>query len=168
MRAFSMNANGRSWLILAVVVVLIAGGAAVALLWEGPATVAPGGQEEPADPRAVWEAQEVESYRYTLQVSCFCPREMARPVVIEVREGAVASVTYADDGSAADASLFERYDSVEDLFAVISEAKAQDPARLDVVYDEETGVPLSVDIDISEQIVDEELTLTVSDFEALR
>jgi len=177
MSTLTMNKknNRRTWVLLAVVVV-VAAAAAVALLWDGPAAVAPGGQEAPDSPQAgsyegsyeLWEAQELASYRYTLQVGCFCLVEMTRPVVIEVHDGEVASVTYADDGSAADPALFERYDSIDDLFAVISEAEAQDPARLDVVYDEETGVPLSVDIDISELMADEELYLTVSGFEALR
>ena len=174
MSTLSINRNRRSWLVAALVVVLIIAGAAVALLWDGPgAAVAPGGQDAPQagtyeGSYALWEAQGLDSYRYTLQIGCFCLVEMTRPVVIEVRDGAVASVTYAEDGSAADATLFERYDSVEDLFAVISEAQGQDPARLDVTYDEATGVPLSVDIYIIELMADEELYLTVSAFEALR
>lgn len=168
MSTLSINNNRRTWLVIAVVIILVVAVAAVALLWEGPAAVAPEGQEAPQNPQALWEAQELQNYRYTLQVSCFCLREMTQPVVIEVRDGQVASITYTEDGTAADPSLFERYDSIDDLFAVIDEAEAQDPARLDVTYAEETGVPLSVDIDISEQMADEELYLTVSDFEALR
>ena len=167
MSTLSINNNRRTWVVMALVVVLIIAAAAVALLWERPAAVAPGGQGAPESPQALWEAQGVTSYRYTLQVGCFCLVEMTQPVVIEVRDGEVASITYAEDGSAADPALFEQYDSVADLFAVISEAEAQDPARLDVTYHEEMGVPLSVDIDISEQMADEELTLTVSAFEAL-
>lgn len=162
------NSRRRTWLLVAIVVIVVAAAAAVAVMWERPGAVAPGGQDAPESPAELWEAQGLESYRYTLQVGCFCLVEMTRPVVIEVRDGAVASISYAEDGSAADPTLFERYDSVEDLFAVISEAEAQDPARLDVSYAEETGVPLSIDIDISEQMADEELYLTVSEFEALR
>jgi hypothetical protein len=92
---------------------------------------------------------------------------MTRPVTIEIREGEVVFMTYADDGTAADPALFERYNSVDKLLAIIADAEAQDPARLDVTYDEATGVPTSVNIDISEQIADEELYLEVSDFEEL-
>lgn len=168
MSTLRLDNNRRIWLLIAVLVILVAAVAAVALLWERPAAVAPGGQDAPESPQALWEAQELENYRYTLQVSCFCLREVTRPVVIEVRDGAVANITYADDGSAADPTLFEPYDSIDDLFTIINDAEAQDPARLDVTYAEETGVPLSVNIDISEQMADEELYLTVTDFEALR
>jgi hypothetical protein len=109
----------------------------------------------------------MDDYRYTLQVGCFCIREVTRPVEIEVRDGQVASITYADDGAAADAAWFERYAPVEKLFAIIDEAAAQEPARLDVAYDEGFGIPLSIDIDLSELMADEELYLEVSGFQAL-
>ena len=168
MSTLTLDNNRRLWLLVAALVVLVIAGAAVALLWERPAAFGPAGQDAPQSPQALWEAQELESYRYTLQVGCFCLTDLTRPVVIEVRDGAVASVTYADDGSAADPALFEQYDSIDDLFAVIADAEAQNPARLDVTYAEETGVPLSVEIDISEEMADEELYLTLSDFEALQ
>lgn len=157
----------RNWLVAALAVVLLAVLVVVGLVWSGALPGGASADDAGDSPLAQWQAQGVDSYRYTLQVGCFCLQEMTRPVVIEVREGAVSSVTYADDGSAADAALFESYSSVEALFAVIDEAAAQDPARLDVVYDQATGVPLSVDIDISEQMADEELYLDVSNFEAI-
>lgn len=160
----------RNWLILAFVVVLLAVLVAVGLAWGGalpglaPFTPA----QDPGQPAvARWEAQGLDSYRYTVQVGCFCVEEMRRPVVIEVRDGAVASMTYADDGSAADPALFEPYASVEALFGIIDDAAAQEPARLDVTYDQTTGVPLSVTIDISEEMADEELYLEVTGFEAI-
>ena len=165
MSILTMN-NRRGRLLLAAVVILVAV-AVVALQGCRPDEGAPVEPDEPQNPQALWEAQALESYRYTLHVSCFCVREMARPVVVEVRDGAVASITYADDGASADPSLFERYDTVDDLFDLIAVTEAKDPARLDVTYAEETGVPLEIDVDIREEIVDEELRVTVSDFEAL-
>jgi hypothetical protein len=100
-------------------------------------------------------------------VGCFCIVEMTRPVTVEVIDGEAVSFTYVDDGSAADPALFERYDSIDELFAIIADAEAEDPVRLDVTYDETYGVPTKVDIDISEMIADEELYLEVSGFEAL-
>ena len=167
MGTLTLNNNSRrAWLLLAALVLVIAVVAAVGLLWERPGALAPAGQDAQS-PQALWEAQDLDSYRYTLQVGCFCITEMTQPVVIEVHDGAVGSVTYAADGSAADATLFAAYDSVEDLFAVIAGAEAQNAARLDVTYAEETGVPLSIDIDIDEMMADEELVLTVTSFEAL-
>lgn len=156
-----------NWLLLAFVVVLLGVLVVVGLAWNGNLPGFTRADQPAASPLAQWQAQNLDSYRYTLQVGCFCIEEMRRPVVIEIQNGDVASMTYADDGSAADPSLFERYASVESLFAIIDEAAAEDPAKLDVVYDQTTGVPLSMDIDISEQMADEELYLAVSNFEAI-
>jgi len=159
--------NRRGWFVavLVVSVVLVA-----SLVWYLLTDVVPGtaANEVPADtPAAVWAAQGIDDYQYIVQVGCFCIVEATRPVMVEVRDGQVVSLTYVDDGTAADPALFERYDSIDKIFAIISEAEAQEPARLDVIYDEATGVPQSIAIDISEQMADEELYLEISGFEAL-
>lgn len=166
--------NKRGWLLPLLIVVLVAAVAIAALALTtnmfGLSTGAAAGEApgKVEDPQALWESQDVNSYRYTLQVGCFCIVDMTRPVTIEVIDGEVASITYADDGSTADPALFERYDSIDKLFAVINDAQSQDPAQLDVTYDETYGVPLSVNIDISQMIADEELYLTISNFESLK
>lgn len=159
--------NNRRALLAAALFVVVLVAAAIGLAWNAPAPAAPAAGPAPESPLALWEARGIDSYRYELQVSCFCLQEMTRPVIVEVRDGAVASITYVDDGTPADPALFEQYDSIEDLFAILAEAEAQNPARFDVTYAEETGVPLTVDIDISEQMADEEIRFTVSSFEAL-
>jgi hypothetical protein len=158
--------NQRSWFLALLVIFLLAVGA-VWYIRSGTASGAPA-NDRPADtPVALWESQAIDDYRYTLQVGCFCLVDVTRPVIVEVKDGQVASITYADDGTAADPMLFEQYDSIDKIFALISEAEAQEPARLDVTYDEVTGVPQSINIDISEQMADEELYLEISGFEAL-
>jgi len=158
--------NQRGWF-LALLVTFILAVALVWYIWANAAPGAPANNESAQSPAALWESQAIDDYRYTLQVGCFCLVDVTRPVIVEVKDGQVASITYAEDGTAADPALFERYDSIDKLFAIINEAEAQEPARLDVTYDEATGVPQSVVIDISEQMADEELYLEVSDFEAL-
>jgi hypothetical protein len=162
----SKNKRGR--LMPVLLIVLVAAVAVVALALSGVLNGVLPGENTPDTPQALWESQEVNSYRYTLQVGCFCLVEATRPVNIEVVNGEVASITYVDDGTAADPQLFERYNSVDKLFAVIADAESQDPAKLDVTYDETYGVPLSVDIDLSEMMADEELYLEVSNFEAIQ
>lgn len=158
--------NQRSWF-LALLVIFLLAVAAVWYIWTGTASETPANDEPVQSPAALWESQAIDDYRYTLQVGCFCLVEVTRPVTVEVKDGQVASITYVDDGTAADPALFERYDSVDKLFAIIKEAEAQEPARLDVTYDEATGVPQSINIDISEQMADEELYLEISGFEAV-
>ncbi len=158
--------NRRGWFVAVLLVSVVLVASLVWYLLNGLPGVA--ANEVPADtPAAVWADQGMDDYQYTVQVGCFCIVEATRPVVVEVRDGQAVSFTYADDGTAADPALFERYDSIDKIFAIINEAEAQEPARLDVTYDEATGVPQSIAIDISEQMADEELYLEISGFEAL-
>ncbi len=161
------NKNRRGWFVAALLVIFLL---VAAVVWYIGTAAAPGTALNGAQahtPAEVWAAQGIDDYQYTLQVSCFCMVDATRPVTITVQNGQVASITYVDDGTAADPALFEQYDTIDEIFAVIDEAAAQEPARLDVTYDEATGVPQSIAIDISEQMADEELYLEISDFEAL-
>ena len=162
------NRNGNLGLFaLLVALVLIAAFA----VWQfarpaAPVGPTPGGELETA--HALWEDQGIDSYRYDLQVGCFCIRELTRPVTIEVRDGEVAAITYVDDGTAADAILFENFSTMARVFDVLAQNKAQDPVVFDVTYDASLGIPLDVAIDISEMMADEELWLTVSNFATLQ
>lgn len=118
-------------------------------------------------PLALWEAQGIENYRFTLERNCFCLTEATRPTVIQVRDGKAVAFTYADDGTSADPLYFQNYSTVEELFAVLEQAQAENPVRFDVTYDTETGIPTDVAIDISEMMADEEIFFTVTNFEAL-
>jgi hypothetical protein len=160
----------RSWLSILLVIALVLIGAVVVLAAAGVLALVPTSVtttiDPDASPRAVWQAQGIDHYRYTLQVSCFCLTDMTRPVTIEVRDGQVVSLTYADDGTAANAELFASYSTAEGLFTIIEEAEAEGAVRLDVVYNE-AGFPISINIDISELMADEELYLTIAEFERL-
>ena len=112
--------------------------------------------------RAVWASRNVSNYRFTVRVVCFCPE--IRNVVIEVRNGVVVSRTYEDDGTPVDSEFLAQYDTVEKLFAVIQEAVDQKAVRLDAMYDPTFGYPKEAFIDISEQIADEEIGLSVRSF----
>lgn len=155
----------RNWAMILLLVALVATASFVMIkVFSGFAGSVPA----PDSPSALWESHKLDNYRYTLQVSCFCPTEVTRPVVVEIRDGAIASLTYDDDGTAASSDWFAYYAPMENLFTIIADAQAQTPARLDVTYDESYGVPLSVDIDISEMMADEEIRWEITNFEAAR
>ena len=156
----------RAGLIAGLLLLITVAAIAIGLVWSALA-VRSATDISGEGPRSLWEEEGLSSYRYTLQVGCFCIREMTYPVVVEVRDGKLVSVTYAGDGAAADMALFERFSSVEKLYAVIDDAAAQNAVQLDVVYDAQWHVPTAINIDISRQMADEELYLTVSDFKAL-
>jgi hypothetical protein len=162
---FSLEKSTRNrWLIVVLLLLTAAGALALRLTWP---INSDGAIPEANQPQALWQSLDIDSYRYTLTVSCFCPQELLQPVTVEVINSELASLIYADDGAAADPMFFEGYTSINKLHQIIADATAQNPARLDIIYDDTTGVPLNVDIDISELMADEEIRFTVDDFERL-
>ena len=161
------NRRLRSGFLIAAAFVAIA----ALILWQlgsgMPAADRPATGEQPGTPREIWAGQNIDSYRFDLEIGCFCLREMTRPVTIEVVDGNVASITYLDDGTAADPQVFTRFATIDQLFERLAEKKAENPVKFDVTYDETNGIPLTATIDVSEMIADEELWLTVSNFESL-
>ncbi len=115
--------------------------------------------------RARWQEVGVDSYRYVLRVGCFCPPEITDPVVVEVRDGVVASVTSQATGLAVEwPESFVAYDTVEELFDVVGNALDRGADELSVAYHDEYGVPVSIEIDYSERVADDEMGLYVDDF----
>jgi hypothetical protein len=97
--------------------------------------------------RSLWAARELAGYWYQLKVGCFWPPQITEPVVVEVRNGAPVSVTCVGTGQPAESKYFEKYDTVEELFAVIDDALARKAAEMTVNYDAATGVPARIYID---------------------
>ncbi|HLP92254.1 MAG TPA: DUF6174 domain-containing protein [Nostocaceae cyanobacterium] len=115
----------------------------------------------------LWNRQNITNYRYTLTRSCFCAPEAREPVVVEVRNGQTVSVTSVATGQSVDPELFKQYDTIPELFKVIQDAIAKKADRLDIQYEPKLGYPTQINIDYSFQIADEELFITVENFQAL-
>jgi hypothetical protein len=118
--------------------------------------------------RQQWASQEISSYRYQLRVNCFCPPEITDPVIVEVRDGATISVSYAATGRPAESRYFEKYDSVDELFLVIDDALGRRAAEISVTYDEKLSLPTRIYIDFVKQAIDDEIAYDVSEFETLK
>jgi hypothetical protein len=96
-------------------------------------------QSQLRENQRVWQDQDVSDYRYRLQIGCFCPQEITQPVVIEVRDGNAVSITYADSGLAASNGIFQGYDTVGELFAVVQDAIDGKADEITVSYDVAAG-----------------------------
>lgn len=113
--------------------------------------------------RATWERNAADSYTMTVLFSCFCPEEARGPFEITVIDGE-PSATFRGEpvGQAAPTHVF----TVDGIFDVIEENA--DAELVDIVYDPESGIPTSVVIDIDFRIADEEIYITVEDFQPPR
>lgn len=93
--------------------------------------------------RAAWVARGITDYRVQLQKSCFCGGDVTRPVLVEVRGGAVSKVWDLETTKrVADISL---YPTITGLFdAAIAKRSAGD--NVTVAYDAALGTPVRLEI----------------------
>ncbi|MBN2074020.1 MAG: hypothetical protein JW762_00580 [Dehalococcoidales bacterium] len=123
---------------------------------------------ELTDNENLWKDQELENYDFTLERHCFCPEDWRGPVNIKVRNGTSVSVTYLSDGSTVTEGKFENVDTIDKLFTLLNNAFAgqgdfdQKADSVDVTYDEQMGYPVTLYIDVSQQMADEEQGYTVT------
>ena len=122
--------------------------------------------------RQVWEDAGIAHYRFALTLSCFCAFRDQMPLTVEVQDGKVVSMTYAD-GNAIPADdinyeFFQGYATIDNLFTKIETAKADPEAgEVTVTYDPTYGYPVEAAIDYIKLAADDEMYVTVSGFEAL-
>ena len=119
-------------------------------------------------PEEKWQDANISHYRYELGISCFCIFAQDMPLVIEVQDGEVVSMEYKSgkEIDPADMQLFQRFDTIDKIFAELEKAETE-AERLEVAYDEKYGFPTQITIDQAVQAADDELYLTIANFEVL-
>lgn len=131
-------------------------------------------QDELEEHRAIWQNQNISSYRYTLQVGCFCPR-WPYPARITVQTDTVAAVLDPETEDTlrhpvTEAPVLqeapEMYPRVEGLFEVVERAIEEDYHELSVEYSERFGYPERIELEIHENATDDRVTYDVSEFRA--
>lgn len=110
---------------------------------------------------ALWMEESHNSYTAVIQASCFCTEEYRRPVLYQVVEGMVQLNTamYADENEEEDEVNLEMSPellSVEEMFSLIQEAIDANADAVTVTYHPDMGYPMSVWIDTSFMMADEE------------
>jgi hypothetical protein len=103
--------------------------------------------------RQRWQAAHIGDYHFSVERQCFCPPASRGPVAIVVRDGVPL----------APPSAFAVVATVPRLHAIVQKAINDRVERLGVAYDPR-GVPLSISIDVSSMIADEEVAYRVTGF----
>ncbi len=115
-----------------------------------------------------WQNSNVSHYRYNLSVGCFCGFTDRMPLTIEVSNGAAQSMVFSDGTPVPQEQrqYFDRYSTIDSLFSFTGESlhKADE---VKVAYDPTYGFPSNVQIDFYKNAVDDELALSVTDFQPL-
>ena len=128
-----------------------------------------GGQTEIERNKEKWQAANISHYRYNLFVGCFCVFSQDMPLIVEVKDGELVSMKY-QSGNEIDTSsreLFEKYASIERVFSELETNINGKADKVTVTYDPMYGFPAKIDVDFIKNAMDDELSLTVSNFEKL-
>ena len=108
--------------------------------------------------RQLWRAQNLHTYAFTLQRSCFCAN--VHPLYVVVLSDTVAGVLDLQTATSVDRQLGE---TVEGLFSFIQHA-IDGPAQLiHAEYDSARGFPASIDYHGAALVADDEISFRVSD-----
>jgi hypothetical protein len=143
---------------------LFAGCLAVLAACEGEPTAIVAEHMELTAARQLWDAQGVDDYRMRVRLMGAWVNAAA---VITVRDGAPVSVDPVDQRGMEYVDLFDDYDTVEELFAVLEDAMADAADHIDATYHSDYGLPVEVFIDFRETAVDDEHGFIVETFERL-
>lgn len=128
-----------------------------------------GNQTEIERNQEKWQEASIPHYRYHLSITCFCVFTQDMPLMIEVENNEVVSMEY-QSGNEIDASsreLFEKYATIDRLFTELEADSNGAADEVTVKYDPTYGFPTEVTIDFVKEATDDELYLTLSNFEEL-
>jgi len=123
--------------------------------------------DDPGDDLATnrrhWQSQRITDYQVQFRMSCFCVPDVIAPVVLQVRGGAIVSVTRVSDGVAVPPSRWKGiYYTVDQMFALIADAQAKGADEVRVSYDAVLRYPTTVFIDQSIRLADDEWRFEMS------
>ncbi len=113
-----------------------------------------------------WKRQNINSYRYTVNNSCYCIPDFRVRVIIQVTNGVTTSITSVATGQAVNPELFKSYSTIPHLFNVIREAIKNGQSELTVKYDRKLGYPTQ--INIGNLAADAGIFTTIENFQILK
>jgi hypothetical protein len=112
--------------------------------------------------RQRWSAQNLHTYAFTMQRSCYCAN--VHPLYVLVVSDTVAGVLDFESGEWVDRRLGE---TVEGLFTFIQDATDRSVQLIRADFDPAKGFPTRIDYDGSAQIADDEISYHVDDVHAV-
>lgn len=129
-----------------------------------------GGRSALQQNQAKWQAQNIDHYRFTVVASCFCIFAGSE-ATYEVQNGQVVKETIqpAPDrpfDPATASEFYQPYNTIGKVFEYVEKA-TKEADQTTIEYDPTYGFPSDVSVDWVQQAADDEVYLTLSNFEAL-
>ncbi|MBM4412197.1 MAG: hypothetical protein FJ040_01930 [Chloroflexi bacterium] len=115
-----------------------------------------------------WNEAGIRDYRFALMVGCYCPMYAMMPITVEVRDGAVVTLTDANGVVVAlddpGAGFFMKYTTIDGIYAELTSARFGEADKLTITFDSSYPVPATISADFIEMAVDDELYMGISGF----
>jgi hypothetical protein len=126
-------------------------------------------QSEFSRNQKLWRDSNITHYRFELFVGCFCVFTENMPLIIEVKDGEVVSTAFKNGAEINPdfSELFGRFATMDLIFAELEAGLEGKAEKVEVQYDETYGFPTDIWFDYLLEAADDELGLTVSNFEVL-
>ncbi|MBI5354106.1 MAG: hypothetical protein HZB50_15800 [Chloroflexi bacterium] len=122
--------------------------------------------------RQTWQDAGITHYRFSLHIGCFCAFRDQMPLTVEVQNGEIVSMTYADgtlvDKTDPNYETFSQHATIDRIFSELEAGLKGDADEVTVTYDSAHGFPSEIYFDYIKDAMDDELSLSVSNFEALK
>jgi hypothetical protein len=115
---------------------------------------------------ALWKSRNIVNYEFTFRRLCFCPPEVVKPVVLEVRAGMLVGVRFADGSSGAVVAHYQRFAPLEKIFREIENVQ-RSGGSVTAMFDPTYGFPTNLSADPVPGTVDDEFVYTITDFKVL-
>jgi hypothetical protein len=143
----------------------------VLLLSACGANVSASGGSELEQNREKWEAQNIDHYRYTVVITCFCIFAGAE-VTYEVQDGQVIDQTVQPHPDrqidpAEIEQFYQEYNTIDKVFDSLQKA-ADEADEVTVEYEPTYGYPTEISIDHVKEAIDDELYLSLRNFAPLQ
>jgi len=121
--------------------------------------------------RQTWQDSGITHYRYSLNIGCFCAFRNQMPITVEVQKGEIVSMTYPDGTLVAKTDpnyeTFSKHATIDRIFSELEAGLAGGAEQVTVTYDSAKGFPNNIYFDYIKAAADDELSITVSNFETL-
>ena len=118
-----------------------------------------------AKAEALWQKQKPPAYEFSVEVRCFCPDLLRKPISFRVTGATVQALEELGPRSH---RIYEYYNSIDKLFDAIRRAIKFGGYKIAVDYDADHGFPSNADLDPRETVADDELVFKVTGFRKIR
>jgi len=128
------------------------------------------GKSELQQNREKWEAQNIDHYRYSVVVTCFCIFAGAE-VTYEVQNGQVVDQTIQPHPDrqidpTEISGFYQEYNTIEKVFDYLEKA-SNEADEVTVQYDPTYGFPAEISVDNIKEAIDDEIYLSLNNLEPL-